>query len=661
MKNDRQDSDLWPSDGHEHHEISRNSIYENKKIRSFLDGSTITLLVASKGMGKTLLMRVKKKLAMDSREGITTIPSDDAEFDEPKLRGTYSSTGFSDILLWKDLWSFSITLSILTKIAVDFSVNDNATFLSEKLASLGLNEKFEKEALNEIKNNITCLPSHYLAKLLNCFSEGELHRLRPKMSIIDDLSDMYIKSAVIVFIDAFDQTLTESFPGNLEAWKNGQLGLAKAAHTLHTKNHHVRVLATIRQEAWAGFIDDDREVIRGKALILEHTETDLKNLFLKAVQRYTQHQTLEEWLGIETIDNICCGEKEKIFHYIFRHSTGSARSLMQFGKAIDELELLSMPAQDRVKKIRETVNSVAAEKTIADYLAGQKLMFMKTLTNEQRLRTLFHLIPANVLTAEALESINEKFHSQIGIKKDVSHPFCELYNSGLLGKVVFDTASGGRSQYFRKPFEFDWLHKEILQRNAIYLIHPGLTSHIAKETELMLNRVNVVGVDREWKNKNNHDGVPKVFISHSSIDKPLLEPIIKLLRYELDLKFPSDIWLDKWKIMAGDNIYQEIEKGVESADMVVLFASPSSLKSKWVEKEWQTKHGAEIKTQNIYLVVALLDNIKPEQLPEFIRHKYAVRFEEDIAVSAKDLAKAIAHHVSESLKEKFPCMVAPQS
>lgn len=655
MKTNKQDADLWPSDGHDHHEISRDSIYENKKIRTFLEGNTITLLVASKGMGKTLLMRVKKKLAVDSREGITTIPSTDAEFDEPKLHGTYSLTEFSDILLWKDLWSLSIILSILTKVAGDFSNKDNFAFLREKLASLGLSEKFEKETLHEIKNNITCLPSYYLSKLLSCFSEGALQKLRLKMSVAFELSDKYINNAFIVFIDAFDQTLTETFPGNLEAWKNGQLGLAKAAHTLHTKNHHVKVLATIRQEAWAGFIDDDREVIRGKALILEHTETDLKNLFLKAVLRYTQHQTLEEWLGIKTIDNIFCNEKEDIFHYIFRHSTGSARSLMQFGKAIDELDLLNMSEKDRIKIIRETVDSVAAEKTIADYLAGQKLIFMKTLTNEQRLRTLFHLIPSNVLTAHALESINKEFCSLIKIPENSSHPFCELYNSGLLGKVMFNAASGGRFQYFRRPFEFDWFHKEILQPNAIYLIHPGLMSHIAKETELKCNRINVVGVGREWKSRNGHDGIPKVFISYSSKDQEALEPIIKALHYELDLKFSSDIWFDKWKIKAGDDIYQEVEKGVECADMVVLFASQSSLESKWVEKEWQTKHSTEITTKNICLVVALLNNTKPENLPPFLKGKLAVRC--NTADSAKKLADAIAYHVNGSLERKFPSVV----
>lgn len=508
MKTTKAFEDRWPSDGHDHHEISRDCIYENKKISDFLDGSSISLLVASKGMGKTLLMRVKKKLMVDSREGILVIPTTDAEFDEPKLHGTYTTMGFSDILLWKDLWSLSVVFSILTHIFTNSS-NTKSSFLDERIKSIGFDEELEKETLKEIKGNETYLPSYYLAKLLRTFSEGELHKLRLRMNIVDELSDYYIKSAVVVFVDAFDQTLTEAFPGNLEAWKNGQLGLAKAVHTLHTKNHHLKVLATIRQEAWAGFIDDDREVIKGKALVLEHTERDLQNLFIKAISRYTKHETLEAFLGVKSIQNECCNEREDSFHYIFRHSTGSARSLMQFGKALDEIELADMSEVERLSEIRETIDAVASEKVFADYLAGQKLMFMKTLVNEKRLRLLLQLIPSNVLTASSLKSINKTFCTRAKISERNAHPFCELFNSGLLGKVRFDTVSGGQYQYFRKPFEFDWNHNEILQPNAIYLVHPGLMSCIAKDVDLKLNRVNVVGCDREWKKTMVTTAYPK--------------------------------------------------------------------------------------------------------------------------------------------------------
>jgi hypothetical protein len=32
----------WPTDGHDHHYIERSNIYENAKIRSFLDGTNVS-------------------------------------------------------------------------------------------------------------------------------------------------------------------------------------------------------------------------------------------------------------------------------------------------------------------------------------------------------------------------------------------------------------------------------------------------------------------------------------------------------------------------------------------------------------------------------------------------------------------------------------------
>lgn len=646
--------DKWPSDGHEHHEISRDSIYENKKIRNFLDGNSVTLLVASKGMGKTLLMRVKKKLVMDSKEGVTVIPSTDTEFDEPRLHGTYPPKGFSDILLWKDLWSLSIVLSVLTHIVIDSSDEiSGLSFLEERLDIIGFDEKLQKETLKEIANNTAKLPSYYLVKFLSMFSEKELQKLRLCMSVIDELSDRYIRSAIVVFVDAFDQTLSETFLGNLDAWKNGQLGLAKAAHTLHTKNHHLKVLATIRQEAWAGFIDDDREVIGGKTLILDYSEPELKKLFVKAIERYTQFLTLGEFLGVKFIENTFCNEQEDTFHYIFRHSTGSARSLMQFGKALDELDLDDVSELEHMRLIRETIDTVASAKIVADYFASQKLMFLKTLTSEKLLRQLLQLIPSNVLTASSLKSLHKAFCACAAIPEERAHPFCELFNSGLLGIVEFDTSSDGTlKQKFRKPYQFDWVHEEILESNGIYLMHPGLVGHISKDAGLKLNRINVIGCDGEWKTRNGHDGIPKVFLSHSSIDKPLLESFIGQLKGKLDLQFPADIWLDKWKIVPGEDIHQEVERGVDIADIVVLFASESSLNSGWVDKEWRTKHAEEISSKNIRVVVAILDKTKPEDLPAFLKGKLAVRMD-DIDTFTTELAKAISLHAHRSLESRF--------
>ncbi|MFN9951710.1 MAG: toll/interleukin-1 receptor domain-containing protein, partial [bacterium] len=45
----------------------------------------------------------------------------------------------------------------------------------------------------------------------------------------------------------------------------------------------------------------------------------------------------------------------------------------------------------------------------------------------------------------------------------------------------------------------------------------------------------------------------KVFISHSSRDKPVVEPLARYLR-----SVGIDAWLDKWEIAPGDDIIAKI-------------------------------------------------------------------------------------------------------
>ncbi|WP_157879086.1 hypothetical protein [Pararhodospirillum photometricum] len=105
--------DWWPSDGHDHRVISKEGIYINTKIQKFLESDRINLIIATKGMGKTLLMRVKH-WALRTSEGTSSsesslqiIPSDNSEIDEPQINATLSAKGYSDVKMWKHIWSES--------------------------------------------------------------------------------------------------------------------------------------------------------------------------------------------------------------------------------------------------------------------------------------------------------------------------------------------------------------------------------------------------------------------------------------------------------------------------------------------------------------------------------------------------------------------------
>ncbi len=73
-----------------------------------------------------------------------------------------------------------------------------------------------------------------------------------------------------------------------------------------------------------------------------------------------------------------------------------------------------------------------------------------------------------------------------------------------------------------------------------------------------------------------------VFVSHSSEDKEsLIEPLVRDLE-----DCYINVWLDKRKIVPGDNLRKSIFRdGLDKADIALIFFTENSLKSSWVDRE----------------------------------------------------------------------------
>jgi hypothetical protein len=68
----------WVTEAERFHQIPEEILYINNAIRAFLEGDRIFFLIASKGMGKTLLLRCKRK-RLEAEKQLTL---DRWEFDE---------------------------------------------------------------------------------------------------------------------------------------------------------------------------------------------------------------------------------------------------------------------------------------------------------------------------------------------------------------------------------------------------------------------------------------------------------------------------------------------------------------------------------------------------------------------------------------------------
>jgi len=84
--------------------------------------------------------------------------------------------------------------------------------------------------------------------------------------------------------------------------------------------------------------------------------------------------------------------------------------------------------------------------------------------------------------------------------------------------------------------------------------------------------------------------VVKVFLSHSSKDKPFVND----LRSALELRGCAG-WLDARELRGGEILSDELKQAIEAADAFALFVSPASLQSEWVGAE--LKHALKVQRQ----------------------------------------------------------------
>ena len=106
----------------------------------------------------------------------------------------------------------------------------------------------------------------------------------------------------------------------------------------------------------------------------------------------------------------------------------------------------------------------------------------------------------------------------------------------------------------------------------------------------------------------------QVFLSHSTLDKHIVEPIAK------ELGNPKCVY-DSYTFHTGREFIDSIRKGLEDSVVYVLFASRNSIKSLWVDfeaRDAEIKHLIERKIKKI--IVFITDtSISIKDLPEWLR------------------------------------------
>lgn len=118
----------------------------------------------------------------------------------------------------------------------------------------------------------------------------------------------------------------------------------------------------------------------------------------------------------------------------------------------------------------------------------------------------------------------------------------------------------------------------------------------------------------------------KAFISHSSVDKPLVEDVAKLVsaaRWEIDSN----------TFEGGKRSAEEIMTALKRSDLFVLIASANSMRSDWVKSELELVQHLLFSRQIGGVLVFIIDETSAEELPDWIRMHVFVRTSNTVRIA----------------------------
>lgn len=581
----------WNTDAQLADSIDEKFLATNPQIEQFLSSGVHGkfLLVAAKGMGKTLLLRHKRRQIEHEHKDYFLIPRNNtADYVNPPRS---PSKGMTELMqtkaFWQDVWILSIAISVLLNFPHDLSESERESVLGE-VDRAELPVELAKELSNVFskKHVIHRPPSEVLDIFLQC-SVKTIERVRSHaVTIVTALVIRHIDSGCAVFIDSFDQAISTVFPDNLDIWCGGQGGLLKAAWELSRHNRHLKIYATIRQEAFAYFNDAEINNIKGSMLLIEYSKDDLCTIFTKAVQHYEDINSLEEFVGLKLINNVYLKIREPVFDYIYRHTTGVPRWFIAIGEKISTARqgrgiITDAGMQRRHQRLIAEIINEESSVLAATYLKAEMAPFFRGGMPENYIEGILGRIGSTVLSLANLVRIAEKFLTTGW--SGTRHPFCLLYNFGLLGYVAKNPSGHGYRQKFKKPYEFDWNYDHVLPKdpNTYYLIHPALHHIIqTKNYNFKFNRVKI-GDGMPWEKREMERIAAekiRIFISYAHSESDIVDNVADAIEgYLSEKSVLHDIWFDKWKMKAGKWFQDQMYDGLSKSDYLILMVSKDSL------------------------------------------------------------------------------------
>jgi 5'-deoxynucleotidase YfbR-like HD superfamily hydrolase len=155
--------------------------------------------------------------------------------------------------------------------------------------------------------------------------------------------------------------------------------------------------------------------------------------------------------------------------------------------------------------------------------------------------------------------------------------------------------------------------------------------------------------------KSKKRGRLRIFLSHSSEDKPFVRKIEKILQSQ-----GYKPWIDEKNIPLGESITKEIEKALRESDVILVFLSKESVKSAWVNEEWRSKFFDQVKNGQVLVLPLLIEEC---DIPQLLKdRKYAdftksYSYESNISLLLRRLKEIELDKFGETLNYSEDCSI----
>jgi hypothetical protein len=499
----------WTVDADDIHvaeDFDETLLHRTPEIEAFLnlDRDDKFIVIGTKGFGKTLLLKAKR--IMYQQEGRATCLPTGHLLDKPigdKIFGKEALAFFAaSSLPWSKAWRTAIALATLKHVGETAGLKVNP-----KLAGLAADER-----LRGVVDHFVRLLDFSPSELQRCATDTDSY-LVPRLRAVS--------SPLAIFIDGVDEYFNKhiesragqsSVTGELSpsVWYFAQLGLVEVAYQLRRINHHLKVFAAVRKEAYARLQTTVMaQQYRGSAIDIVYPAEGLREIFVNNIRLEKSDRMVrpgrlrgdpvEAFLGRTKVLHIYSGEHEDVFDHVCRHTLLRPRDLMTIGEHLAALR----PDERRDEyRLKESVNLAATE------IAHEYLSEIAPYVADLDLERVFRRIPGNVLTRDEVEELFRTHNAEAG-GIDEKHVFCALYRVGLLGYLHHDWVRGAWVQRFLRPGEGTLEPDGVLPRATHYLLHPVLSEVIGRLNPAFLQRIdraNVVGYGRAWRESPGDEG-----------------------------------------------------------------------------------------------------------------------------------------------------------